>query len=75
MSKRKPDLALLPGKLAFDAESVAEFFTKLTGKTPSEKEMQELRRHLAEHKPLATRTPTTVRDSACGHLQISTLNP
>jgi hypothetical protein len=51
VSKQKPDLTLLPGKLALDAESLADFFTKLTGKTPSEKEMQEVRRYLAEHTP------------------------
>ena len=51
MSKHKRDLTLLPGNLALDAESIAQFFTKLTGKTPSDEEMEELRRYLAGQTP------------------------
>lgn len=47
----KPELTLIPGAFTFSAEAIAEFYTKLTGKKPSETEMEEVRKYLKDHMP------------------------
>ena len=42
----KPELTLLPGKYAMDAELLAKLFEKLTGRKPTEAELADARKRL-----------------------------
>jgi hypothetical protein len=39
----KPELTLLPGDAVFDVDAIVAFYTKLTGKTPTPDEIEQLR--------------------------------
>ena len=47
MDAEKPELTLLPGELMFDVDAVVAFYTKLTGKTPTPEEIEQLRVELS----------------------------
>ena len=39
----RPELSLLPGALAFDVDTLVDFFTQLTGRVPTAEEIAEVR--------------------------------